>query len=107
MNVGDLSPLVIRTERRREVVLLGRCEFPSPPEGRVACVTGETERDRCCCMAEVLKVEDISKELQVSVRRARELIRSGKIRVIPGLNPKTIRVSREDLDAFISDSTGK
>ncbi|MCG2806833.1 MAG: helix-turn-helix domain-containing protein, partial [Coriobacteriia bacterium] len=66
----------------------------------------EHERD-CCCMAEVLKVDDVSKELQVSVRRARELIGSGKIRMIQGLNPGTIRVSREDLDEFIKDSSGK
>ena len=58
-------------------------------------------------MAEVLKVDDVSKELQVSVRRARELIGSGKIRMIQGLNPGTIRVSREDLDEFIRDSDGK
>ncbi|MBU4555498.1 MAG: helix-turn-helix domain-containing protein [Actinobacteria bacterium] len=58
-------------------------------------------------MAEVLKVDDVSKELQVSVRRARELIGSGKIRMIQGLNPGTIRVSREDLDEFIKDSSGK
>jgi predicted site-specific integrase-resolvase len=58
-------------------------------------------------MAEVLKLDDVSKELQVSVRRARELIGSGKIRVIQGLNPGTIRVSREDLDEFIKDSSGK
>ena len=58
-------------------------------------------------MAEVLKVDDVSKELQVSVRRARELIGSGKIRMIQGLNPGTIRVSREDLDEFIRDSSGK
>jgi len=58
-------------------------------------------------MAEVLKVDDVSKELQVSVRRARELIGSGKIRTIQGLNPGTIRVSREDLDEFIKDSSGK
>jgi len=58
-------------------------------------------------MAEVLKVDDVSKELQVSVRRARELIGSGKIRMIQGLTPGTIRVSREDLDEFIKDSSGK
>ncbi len=58
-------------------------------------------------MAEVLKVDDVSRELQVSVRRARELIGSGKIRMIQGLNPRTIRVSREDLDEFIKDSSGK
>ena len=58
-------------------------------------------------MAEVLKIDDVSKELQVSVRRARELIGSGKIRMIQGLNPGTIRVSREDLDEFIKDSSGK
>jgi hypothetical protein len=58
-------------------------------------------------MAEVLKVDDVSKELQVSVRRARELIGSGKIRMIQGLNPQTIRVSREDLDAFIRENSGK
>ena len=58
-------------------------------------------------MAEVLKVDDVSKELQVSVRRARELIGSGKIRMIQGLNPGTIRVSREDLNEFIKDSSGK
>jgi hypothetical protein len=56
-------------------------------------------------MAEVLKVEDVSRELQVSVRRARELIGSGEIPVIQGLQPGTIRVSREDLDAFIRDDT--
>ena len=58
-------------------------------------------------MAEVLKVDDVSRELQVSVRRARELIGSGKIRMIQGLNPRTIRVSREDLDAFIRENSGK
>jgi hypothetical protein len=56
-------------------------------------------------MAEVLKVEDVSRELQVSVHRARELIGSGEIPVIQGLHPGTIRVSREDLDAFIRDDT--
>jgi len=58
-------------------------------------------------MAKLLKVEDISRELHVSARRARELIGSGKIRMIQGLNPGTIRVSREDLNAFIRDSTAK
>ena len=58
-------------------------------------------------MAEVLKVDDVSRELQVSARRARELIGSGKIPMIQGLNPGTIRVSREDLDEFIRDGSGK
>jgi Helix-turn-helix domain len=52
-------------------------------------------------MSEVLKVKDVSRMLQVSVGQARELIGSGKIPKIPGLNPRTIRVSREALDAFI------
>lgn len=68
---------------------------------------GEHERDWCYCMSEVLKLEDISKELQVSVRRARELIGSGKIPMIQGLSPRMIRVSREDLNAFTGDSSGK
>jgi hypothetical protein len=58
-------------------------------------------------MAELLKVEDVSRELRVSVRRARELIGSGKIRMIKGLTPGTIRVSRENLNAFIRDSAGQ
>jgi hypothetical protein len=57
-------------------------------------------------MPEVLKVEDVSKELQVSIRRARELIGSGEIPVIQGLAPGTIRVSREDLDDFIQRGSG-
>ena len=56
-------------------------------------------------MPEVLKIEDVSRELQVSVRRARELIGSGRIPVIQGLKPGTIRVSREELDAFIREGS--
>lgn len=52
-------------------------------------------------MAEVLRVKDVSEMLQVSMGQARELIGSGRIPKIPGLNPRTIRVSREALDAFI------
>jgi hypothetical protein len=52
-------------------------------------------------MTEVLKVKDVSRVLQVSLGQARELICSGRIPKIPGLNPRTIRVSREALDAFI------
>ena len=58
-------------------------------------------------MAKLLKVDDISRELHVSARRARELVGSGKIRMITGLSPGTIRVSREDLNTFIRESTGK
>ena len=58
-------------------------------------------------MTKLLKVEDVSRELRVSVRRARELIGSGKIPMIQGLTPGTIRVSRENLSAFIRDSAGQ
>ena len=55
----------------------------------------------------VLKIKDVSEVLQVSVSRARELISSGKLPKLPGLNPNTIRVSRQALDAFIKSGANK
>ena len=61
---------------------------------------GDPERERCY-MTEVLRVKDVSRVLQVSLGQARELICSGRIPKIAGLNSRTIRVSSEALDAFI------
>ena len=58
-------------------------------------------------MAEVLRVKDVSRVLQVSLGQARELVCSGKIPKIPGLNPRTIRVSREALEEFIKAGTAR
>jgi len=52
-------------------------------------------------MVEVLRVKDVSEMLQVSIGQARDLIGSGKIPKIAGLNPRTIRVSRAAVEAFI------
>lgn len=67
----------------------------------------EVREEWCRTMAEVLTIKDVSKVLQVSVGRARELIGSGRIPKIPGLSPRTIRVSREALEAFIEANAGK
>ncbi|MDA3935881.1 MAG: helix-turn-helix domain-containing protein [Actinomycetota bacterium] len=57
--------------------------------------------------ATVLRIKDVSRELQVSVGRARELVSSGRLPRIPGLDRKTIRVSRQALDAFIKSGANK